>query len=146
MALNREMLLAGRIIVGMGIGIPNSVPDYRVISKLALHTYLIKHSPLFVGLASMTVPMYIAESAPPDMRGRLVTFNNLFITGGQFAAGLVDGAFSYDKTNGWRYGITNSNFNLLSMLKVITLFWCLFGTVAYLHYFCITQTNYFSFT
>ena len=42
-ALNREMLLAGRIIVGMGIGIPNSVPVYRVISKLALHTYLIKH-------------------------------------------------------------------------------------------------------
>ena len=91
----------------------------------------------------MTVPMYIAESAPPDMRGRLVTFNNLFITGGQFAAGLVDGAFSYDKTNGWRYDITDSNFNLLSMLKVISLFRCLFGTVACLHYFFIMQTNYF---
>lgn len=50
----------------------------------------------------MTVPMYIAESAPPALRGRLVTFNNLFITGGQFAAGVVDGAFSYDTTNGWR--------------------------------------------
>ena len=58
---------------------------------------------LFTGLASMTVPMYIAESAPPTMRGRLVTFNNIFITGGQFVAGIVDGAFSYDKTNGWRY-------------------------------------------
>ncbi len=51
----------------------------------------------------MTVPMYIAESAPPDLRGQLVTFNNVFITGGQFAAGVVDGIFSYDKTNGWRY-------------------------------------------
>ena len=39
-ALNREMLLAGRIIVGMGIGRPNSVPDCRTISKLAIHTYL----------------------------------------------------------------------------------------------------------
>ena len=65
----------------------------------------------------MTVPMYIAESAPPDMRGRLVTFNNLFITGGQFAAGVVDGVFSYDKTNGWRYG---SNFyNVLSQFPVL---------------------------
>ena len=60
----------------------------------------------------MTVPIYIAESAPRDLRGRLVTFNSIFITGGQFLAGIVDGAFSYDKTNGWRYsslfGLTRS--------------------------------------
>ena len=51
----------------------------------------------------MTVPIYIAECAPPHLRGRLVTLNNLFITGGQFIASTVDGAFSYDKENGWRY-------------------------------------------
>lgn len=50
----------------------------------------------------MTVPVYIAESAPIHMRGRLVTLNNLFITGGQCVASVVDGAFSYDKENGWR--------------------------------------------
>ncbi len=50
----------------------------------------------------MTVPMYIAESAPSHLRGRLVTLNNCFITGGQFIASLVDGAFSFDKENGWR--------------------------------------------
>ena len=50
----------------------------------------------------MTVPVYIAESAPVHMRGRLVTLNNLFITGGQFVASCLDGAFSYDKANGWR--------------------------------------------
>lgn len=49
----------------------------------------------------MTVPIYIAECAPPHMRGRLVVFNNLFITGGQCIAGLVDGAFS-NVDNGWR--------------------------------------------
>ena len=42
-ALNREMLLAGRIIVGMGIGRPISVPAYRVIFRLAPHTHLNKH-------------------------------------------------------------------------------------------------------
>lgn len=50
----------------------------------------------------MTVPIYIAECAPAELRGRLVTINNLFITGGQFIASVLDGAFSYDKVNGWR--------------------------------------------
>ncbi|XP_072179176.1 proton myo-inositol cotransporter-like [Diadema setosum] len=72
LATGKEMLLVGRLIVGIG-----------------------------VGLASMTVPMYIAEIAPAYIRGRLVTINNLFITGGQFAASVVDGAFSYWPW-GWR--------------------------------------------
>ncbi|XP_021001952.1 proton myo-inositol cotransporter isoform X3 [Parasteatoda tepidariorum] len=71
---NIGMLLAGRVIVGMGIG-----------------------------LASMCVPMYIAEISPQDIRGTLVTINNCAITLGQFIASLVDGAFSTDHVNGWRY-------------------------------------------
>ncbi|CAK8683228.1 unnamed protein product [Clavelina lepadiformis] len=73
-AYNKEMLLTGRAIVGIGIG-----------------------------LTSMTVPMYIAEVSPHHIRGRLVTVNNLFITGGQFFASCVDGFFSADKKDGWRY-------------------------------------------
>ena len=73
-ALNPWMLLIGRIIVGFGIGI-----------------------------AAMAVPMYIAELAPAEMRGRLVVVNNMFITGGQFIATVIDGAFSYLGINvGWR--------------------------------------------
>eukprot|EP00048_Salpingoeca_helianthica_P008950 m.128582 g.128582 ORF g.128582 m.128582 type:complete len:542 (+) comp14733_c0_seq4:122-1747(+) len=55
-----------------------------------------------IGLASMTVPVYLAETAPAESRGRILVINNLFITGGQCVAGLVDGAFS-DVTDGWRY-------------------------------------------
>ncbi|XP_010720068.1 proton myo-inositol cotransporter-like [Meleagris gallopavo] len=51
----------------------------------------------------MTVPVYIAEVAPPHLRGRLVTINTLFITGGQFFASVVDGLFSYLVKDGWRY-------------------------------------------
>nr|XP_013801980.1 PREDICTED: proton myo-inositol cotransporter-like [Apteryx mantelli mantelli] len=51
----------------------------------------------------MTVPVYIAEVAPPHLRGRLVTINTLFITGGQFFASVVDGLFSYLAKDGWRY-------------------------------------------
>lgn len=54
------------------------------------------------GVASMTVPVYIAEVAPSHIRGRLVTVNTLFITGGQFIASLLDGGFSYMKSDGWR--------------------------------------------
>ncbi|KAJ8046807.1 Proton myo-inositol cotransporter [Holothuria leucospilota] len=72
-AYNKEMLIIGRAVVGVG-----------------------------VGLASMTVPMYIAEASPPHARGTLVTINNLFITGGQFVASVVDGIFSYWPAWGWR--------------------------------------------
>lgn len=51
----------------------------------------------------MTVPVYIAEAAPASVRGKLVTLNTVFITGGQFFASVIDGIFSYDTKNGWRY-------------------------------------------
>lgn len=73
-AQNVEMLIAGRATLGLGIG-----------------------------LASMTVPVYIAEIAPAHLRGRLLTVNTLFITGGQFVASVLDGAFSYLEHDGWRY-------------------------------------------
>lgn len=47
------VLILGRFIVGMG-----------------------------VGLAAMVVPVYLAECAPSEIRGKLVTVNVLFITGG----------------------------------------------------------------
>ena len=47
---------------------------------------------LGVGLASVTVPIFIAECAPPARRAGLVTVNVLFITGGQFVAYVAGGA------------------------------------------------------
>ncbi|XP_041349242.1 proton myo-inositol cotransporter-like [Gigantopelta aegis] len=71
---SKEILLVGRIIVGMGIG-----------------------------FASMTVPMYVAEVAPAQIRGRLVTLNQLFITIGIVISALIAGGFSEMKPDGWRY-------------------------------------------
>ena len=72
-AESREILLVGRLIVGAGIG-----------------------------LASMSVPMYISEASPPHLRGLLVSCNVLVITFGQFVAACVCGVFS--KTDqGWKY-------------------------------------------
>jgi MFS transporter, SP family, solute carrier family 2 (myo-inositol transporter), member 13 len=49
------MLVLGRLVVGVGIG-----------------------------LASLTAPVYIAEAAPAQLRGKLLTLNTLLITAGQF--------------------------------------------------------------
>ena len=49
---------------------------------------------LGVGLASMVTPVYIGEVAPSRIRGKLITLNNVFITGGQFIACVVAGALS----------------------------------------------------
>jgi SP family myo-inositol transporter-like MFS transporter 13 len=50
-----------------------------------------------VGVASHTVPMYIAEAAPSEMRGFLVTLNNIFIVLGQVTPPFnpLDSAFDY---------------------------------------------------
>jgi SP family myo-inositol transporter-like MFS transporter 13 len=50
---------------------------------------------LGVGLASVTVPVYIAECAPPGSRASLVTVNVLMITSGQFVAYAADYGFTY---------------------------------------------------
>uniref|UniRef100_A0A4W6G0Z0 Proton myo-inositol cotransporter n=1 Tax=Lates calcarifer TaxID=8187 RepID=A0A4W6G0Z0_LATCA len=76
-APDKVVLLVGRITVGLGIGI-----------------------------ASMTVPVYIAEVSPPHLRGQLVTINSLFITGGQFIASVVDGAFSYFEPRWYMLGLS----------------------------------------
>ncbi|XP_015784390.1 proton myo-inositol cotransporter isoform X2 [Tetranychus urticae] len=73
-AMEKWSLLIGRAIVGVGIG-----------------------------LASMVVPMYIAEVAPDELRGSLVMINNCFVTGGQFIASVIAGILSYfDHDLAWR--------------------------------------------
>jgi len=67
------MLLGGRFVVGLGIG-----------------------------LTSHAVPMYISETAPSNYRGLLVQVNTMFITGGQFVAGMTDGVLS-TTPEGWRW-------------------------------------------
>jgi sugar porter (SP) family MFS transporter len=55
---------------------------------------------LAVGSASMVVPLYIGEAAPPRLRGALVRFNQLAITSGILASYLVD--YGLSSTQNWR--------------------------------------------
>ncbi|KAK0747720.1 general substrate transporter [Apiosordaria backusii] len=58
-----------------------------------------------VGAASFVVPLYIAELAPAEHRGRLVTMNVIFITLGQVVAYIVGYGFGeYGHANtAWRW-------------------------------------------
>src|SRR5690242_7097218 len=54
-----------------------------------------------IGLASAAAPVYISEVAPPESRGRLVSFFQLAVTVGILVAYLVGLAF--DASEGWRW-------------------------------------------
>ncbi len=62
---------------------------------------------LGIGMASMLAPMYIAEISPPDIRGRLVSFNQLAITAGillaYFSNAIILNADIIGETVKWRW-------------------------------------------
>ncbi|KAG1415912.1 hypothetical protein G6F58_006249 [Rhizopus delemar] len=57
---------------------------------------------LAVGIASMIVPIYVSELSPKRIRGRLNTLNTLVITFGQVVAYIMNIAFTH-VPEGWRY-------------------------------------------
>ncbi|MCC7242609.1 MAG: MFS transporter, partial [Acidobacteria bacterium] len=65
-------LIAGRIVVGIAIGV-----------------------------ASFTTPLYISEVSPVAIRGRLVSINQLALTGGIVVSYLVD--YALVDIRGWRW-------------------------------------------
>ena len=73
-----------------------------------------------IGLASATAPVYISEVAPPDIRGRLVTFFQLAVTIGIVVAYVVGLAF--DSSEEWRWmlglGAVPAFFLFAGMLKM----------------------------
>ncbi len=90
-------------ISAWGSGLPDFLPEsvsllivFRVIGGLG------------IGIASMNAPMYIAEIAPKDKRGNMVTFYQLAIVVGFFVVFLATyfigqgGDESYNIQRGWR--------------------------------------------
>ncbi|MEO8780083.1 MAG: sugar porter family MFS transporter [Rhodanobacter sp.] len=75
-AISPTMLIVGRIILGLAIGI-----------------------------ASFTAPLYLAEIAPENIRGAMISLYQLMITIGILVAFLSDTAFSYSGNWRWMLGI-----------------------------------------
>ncbi|XP_073315256.1 sugar transport protein 10-like [Primulina huaijiensis] len=75
-AVNVEMLIVGRILLGVGIG-----------------------------YANQSVPVYLSEMAPPKLRGALNIGFQMATTIGIFAANLVNYGTSKMQENGWRVSL-----------------------------------------
>lgn len=59
---------------------------------------------LAIGLMTMIVPLFNAELAPASLRGRLITFNQLAMTGGIMVSYWVNYGLQ-DVWQGWRYAL-----------------------------------------
>ena len=58
-----------------------------------------------VGVASFVAPLYISEIAAADIRGKLVSINQLAITGGIVISYLVDYAFATSQAWRWMFAL-----------------------------------------
>ncbi|EIE20094.1 general substrate transporter [Coccomyxa subellipsoidea C-169] len=96
----KKALMAGDVLFTVGALLMSAAPDVSVIiAGRALVG-------IGVGLASVTVPVYIAESAPAEVRATLVTVNVFMITSGQFVAYLADYLFTFvPGTWRWMLGV-----------------------------------------
>ena len=90
----RRTLLATAVIFLIGVAIASTAPSLPILilGRVVLG--------LGVGAGSMSVPLYIGEVAPPALRGRLVSVNQLMITSGIVVAYGVDYLLSDAET--WR--------------------------------------------
>lgn len=60
---------------------------------------------LAIGIASFTAPLYLAEVAPENIRGSMISLYQLMITAGILIAFLSNTAFSYHEAWRWMLGI-----------------------------------------
>jgi SP family galactose:H+ symporter-like MFS transporter len=58
-----------------------------------------------IGVASFTAPLYISEVSPVDIRGRLVSLNQIALTAGIVISYLVDYALSGARGWRWMFGL-----------------------------------------
>jgi sugar porter (SP) family MFS transporter len=72
-------------------------------------------SGLAVGVLTMIVPLYNSELAPKEIRGRLISFNQISMTGGILIA-FWCGYGLRDVTNGWRYALGGQIFPAIIIL------------------------------
>ena len=92
----KPLVLTSSLIFAIGSFILAFASDYET---LVVGRFIVG---LGVGAASMCMPMFLGEIAPPESRGTIVTCINVAITGGQCISCLVSGGLSY-LDNGWRY-------------------------------------------
>jgi SP family galactose:H+ symporter-like MFS transporter len=91
----RKVIIAAAIIFALGAAGTATIPDMTllILGRIAVG--------VAIGIASEVTPLYISEMSPPQMRGSLVSLNQLAITIGIVVSYLVD--FALSAFQGWRF-------------------------------------------
>lgn len=94
----RAILLAAAVFIAGALG-SSAAPDATVlvVARLVIG--------VAIGIASANAPVYISEIAPPESRGRLVSFFQLSVTVGILIAYLVGLAFDHSEAWRWMLGL-----------------------------------------
>lgn len=95
----RHVIIASAVVFIAGAGVSAAAPGLAV---LVLARILLG---VAVGLASANAPVYISEVAPPESRGRLVSYFQLSVTAGILVAYLVGLVFSPSDAWRWMLGL-----------------------------------------
>ena len=108
-ALGRKKTLLGVAVVFLlGALLSAVAPNVTmlVVARVALG--------LSIGVSSVCVPLYIAEVAPKERRGRLVSMNQFLITLGILLSYLVN--YAFEPIQGWRWMLAAAAVPALAML------------------------------
>lgn len=91
----RIMIIVASIIFGVGAIFTALTPEVYslIVGRIVVG--------IAIGMASFIAPLYIAEVAPYNIRGALVSLNQLAITVGIVVSYLVD--FAFAPSGGWRW-------------------------------------------
>ena len=95
----KRSLILGAVLFVLGsllCGVATS-PTMLIVGRIILG--------LAIGIASFTAPLYLAEIAPEKIRGAMISLYQLMITIGILVAFLSDTAFSYSGNWRWMLGI-----------------------------------------
>jgi sugar porter (SP) family MFS transporter len=91
----RKLLMVTAFVFGLGAMAAALAPDtaWLIAARIVAGTA--------IGIASFVAPLYITEIAPVNIRGKLVSINQLALTSGIVASYLIDYVFA--DTQAWRW-------------------------------------------
>ncbi len=95
---NRCLIVSATLFIAASIGCALS----NTISDLIIWRFVLGFA---IGIASMTAPLYLAEIAPEDKRGAMISTYQLMVTVGIFLAFVSDTFFGYFGAWRWMLGI-----------------------------------------
>ena len=95
----RKLLIATAIVFGLGALAAALAPGtaWLIVARVV--------AGVAIGIASFVAPLYISEIAPVDIRGKLVSINQVALTGGIVLSYLIDYAFAGSQAWRWMFAL-----------------------------------------